>query len=191
MISKPIVALVGTTLAVVLLASAARGTSARWQDIEDLHSGDLHSGELSLLNGDASSQTADYAFTELTGAGLGPGSWSQAPLTIRNGGSAGLDYWLLSTSAPDATGLAAAFQLRLSVVTSAASCPIGMGAAAPTGPVQVLYDGVLLGASSAARPLAVGAAESLCVRVAVSNSAASSSQGAATAITFTFGAVST
>ena len=176
---------------VLFLASAA-GTRALWRDAAELDAGVVRSGELSLLNGNGTTQTATYAFNELTGVGLGPGSWSQAPLIIRNGGTADLTYRLASAAAPDLNGLPASMRLSVQHVTAAASCPTGVGAASPVGPTELLYDGPLVGAStSSSRPLTVAAREALCLRVAVNGTAPSAAQDTSTAITFTFAAVST
>lgn len=190
-VQRWIVAASALAVGALTLLSAA-GTSALWREGEKLNAGVVRSGELSLLNGGAGEQVADYAFTELTGTGLAPGGWSQAPLTIRNGGSAALVYRLATTSATDPTGLPTALRLRVQQVGVAAGCPSGVGAADPADPAVTLYAGPLLGATTApARPLAVGAREVLCLRVGLAADAPSSTQSGSTAITFTFAAVST
>lgn len=190
--AKPLLGAVGILATLVAVGGATQGTTARWLDSERLDGGTLRSGELSLLNGDATAQRTDYPFTALAGAGLAPGAWSQAPLTVSNGGTADLDYRLASVSATDPAGLAASLTLRVQTVTGATNCPAGIGAAVPTGPGVLLYDGPLLTAATAPpRPLTVGARESICLRVALPVSVPDSAQARATSITFTFAAVST
>lgn len=182
----------GVLAAGALTLLSAAGTSALWRDADDLRAGTISSGELSLLNGGTGTESADYAFTELTGTGLAPGGWSQAPLTIRNGGSADLVYRLAATAVSDPTGLGAALRLRVQHVGTAAGCPPGPGAPDPVGPATELYAGPLLGATtSPARPLAVGAREALCLRVGLAEGAPSAAQSSSTTVTFTFAAVST
>ena len=189
---KRLLAVAGALAIGALTLLSATGTGALWRDSEQLSGATIRSGELSLVNGGAGSQSAAYAFTELAGAGLAPGRWSQAPLTIRNAGSADLDYRLATTTASDPTGMPAALRLRVQQVAAATSCPTGVGAAEPTGPVTGLYTGPLLGGSTTpARPLAVGASEALCLRVTLDSEAPSAAQGSSTVITFTFAAVST
>jgi hypothetical protein len=189
---KRLLAVAGALAIGALTLIAAPGTGALWRDSDQLSGGTIRSGELSLVNGGAGTQSADYAFTELAGTGLAPGRWSQAPLTIRNAGSADLVYRLATTTASDPTGMAASLRLRVQQVAAATSCPTGVGAAEPTGPVTGLYTGPLLGASTTpARQLAVGASEALCLRVTLDSGAPSAAQGSSTVITFTFTAVST
>ena len=170
-----------------LMGGSVLATSALWRQSISLDGGDVRAGSVVLLNGSATSQVKTYAFTPLAGATLKPGSSVQAPLVIRNGGTAPLAYRLVQTTSSGSAVLPGQLLLRLDVVPS--SCVTGVGQAPATGVTANLYNGVLPGASTAPpRPLAVGATETLCVRVSVASGAPKSASGAATTTTFTFGA---
>jgi hypothetical protein len=174
----------------VLVFGSALGTGALWNDTAALDGGSLRSGELSLLVGNATVQTAMYAFDELAGSDLRPGSWSQSPLTIKNGGSVDLDYRLEQTATTGPDALAAAMDLAVQRVVAAENCPTGVGAAAPTGTTTPLYTGPLVGAETAVpRTLGSSASEALCIRLTVQESAPLAAQGATLQVVFTFSAV--
>lgn len=171
----------------VLAFGSTLATSALWRTSVSLDGGDVQSGSVVLLNGSASSQVKNYAFTSLGGSALRPGSVVQAPLVMRNGGTSSLDYRFLQTTSAGSPALPGYLTLRIDVVTG--SCATGVGAPGPTGVSATLYDGVLFGAANTtSRRLPVGATETLCVRVGVAPSAPKTVAGATTQTTFTFGA---
>ena len=73
-------------------------TGALWRDALSLGAGQVSSGSLVLLNGDATTQVDAYTFTALAGSNLRPGSSAPAPLTMRNGGTTALGYRLADTT---------------------------------------------------------------------------------------------
>jgi hypothetical protein len=183
--------LIGSALATALLFSSTLTTGALWRASVSLDGGDLSSGSLVLLNGNATSQVENYAFTALTGSNLRPGSTAQAPLTMKNGGSSPLGYRLSQTSTTGSTTLPTYLTLRIDTVAGEPSCTAGVDTPPASGTTAVVYSGALVGASSTGlRPLAAAATETLCVRVGVSNAAPASVQADATQVSLTFAAVS-
>ena len=87
----------GGALAGLIFASTL-STGALWRDSLPLGGGQLSSGSLVLLTGDATTQVEAYAFTALAGSNLRPGSSAQAPLTMKNDGSTPLGYRLSETT---------------------------------------------------------------------------------------------
>lgn len=172
----------------MLIFGSSLTTGAYWQSSISLDGGQLSSGSLVLLNGDAVNQVSNYQFTALAGTSLRPGSAVQAPLTMKNGGTAPLTYRLVQTSTSGSTSLAGQLALRLDAVPTPATCATGIDVPAATAGTT-LYAGGLVGASTAtARPLATGASETLCVRVTVPAAAPQTVQAGSTQTTFTFGA---
>jgi hypothetical protein len=167
-------------------------SGALWHASVSFGAGQLSSGNLVLLTGDSTTQVKNYGFHALSGSGLTPGNWSQAPLTVKNGGSALLSYRLSNTSAVAGGGLPGQLRLVMSMVQTTSNCPTGQAAADPTGTVSIIYDGNLVGASWAGvRALNSGVSDALCVRIVLPASAGTSAEGATTEITFTFSADST
>lgn len=154
-----VIAAVGA-LVVVLVFMIGRTTGAYWSDSENLGAGTVDSGTLTLLNGNESSQVKNYDFAALSATNLAPGRFAQAPLTMKNGGSADLRYQVQNlTSNP------AAFKGQVTaaytVVASASGCPATGSGAQPGSPVTL----------SSPRALAPGATEVLCIRVTLADSA--------------------
>lgn len=179
----------GAALVLAVGLGSSATTGALWQQTQPLGAGSLSSGSLVLLNGSATTQVHDYAFTALAGTNLAPGRADQAPLTIRNGGTVQLAYRLSNTQ-PTAPLVGAGLLLTADVVSSAASCPTGVGAGPPTGTTTRLYSGPLPGASfPSLRTVPVAGTDTLCLRVSVAASAPSTIQGSSTQVTFTFAAV--
>ena len=173
-----------------LIFTSTLTTGALWRDSVALNAGQLSSGSLVLLNGDAVSQVEAYAFTALAGSNLRPGSSAQAPLTMRNGGSTPLGYRLGDTTTTGSSTLPAALSLRIDGVTGDAACSTGIDVPTATGPTTAVYAGPLVGAASAGlRPLAPSATETLCVRIAVAGSAPQAVSDTGTQVRFTFAAV--
>lgn len=165
-------------------------TGALWRDSLPLGGGQISSGSLVLLNGDATAQVDAYAFSALAGSNLRPGSAAQAPLTMRNGGTTALGYRLADTTALGATTLPSQLTLDLDRVTGAAACSTGVDVPPATGTTSSVYAGPLVGATTAdLRPLAPAATETLCVRVAVAGSAPQSVSDTSGQVRFTFAAV--
>ena len=164
-------------------------TGASWRTAVSLSAGDINSGSLVLLSGDAAGQVKSYAFTALSGSGLRPGSAAQASLTVRNGGTSPLRYGLSQTTTTGSATLASFLRLRVDAVPRTGDCSSGVDAPAATTTTGSLYTGDLVGASSTStRALATGAVETLCVRVTVSTDAPKSVQGSTVQATLTFGA---
>jgi hypothetical protein len=173
-----------------LIFGSTLTTGALWRDSVPLNTGQVSSGSLVLLNGNAVSQVEVYAFTALAGSNLRPGSSAQAPLTMRNGGSTPLDYRLSDTTTTGSSVLPAQLTLRIDGVTGDAACSTGVDVPPATGPTTELYAGPLVGATSTVlRPLAPSSTETLCVRIAVAGSAPQAVADNSTQARFTFAAV--
>lgn len=181
---------VAGAVAGLLLFGSVLTTGALFNDSVSLDGGAVHSGRLTLQTGNVGAQFSSYAFNELAGSNLKPGSSKQAPLTIKNGGNVSLQYRLKQTTATDATGLPASLSLTVEQVASEASCPTGSAGA--SGRTTLLYSGALVGAQTVAlRPVTATATETLCLRVSLPSSAPNGAQDNATRVTFTFYAEST
>lgn len=188
MSSRKIAAVLGALVVLVVFGSTVT-TGALWNSAAPLGAGQVQSGQLVLLNGDDATQVKSYAFDELAGTALAPGSYAQAPLVITNGGNIPLGYELFSAIASK-PALADSLNLRVSRVAASGDCPTGENAGAPTG-ATIVYDGPLDTADSGAQhTIAVGAGDTLCLRVGLLSSAPASVQDTSTTITFTFQATS-
>ena len=173
-----------------LIFTSTLTTGALWRDSVSLNAGQVSSGSLVLLNGDAVTQVEAYAFAALTGSNLRPGSSAQAPLTVRNGGSTPLSYRLSDTTTTGSSTLTAQLTLRVDGVSDDDACRTGVDVPTAAGPTTVVYAGPLVGATSAAlRPLAPSATETLCVRIAVTDSAPQAVSASSASVRFTFAAV--
>ena len=145
-----------------LIFASTLTTGALWRDSLALGAGQVSSGSLVLLTGDATTQVEAYAFTALAGSNLRPGSSAQAPLTMKNDGSTALGYRLAETTTLGSATLPAELTLRIDGVTGDAACPTGVDVPLATGPTIGVYAGPLAGATSPGlRPLAPAATETL------------------------------
>lgn len=147
--------LLGSCVLAVVLVAAGRGTGALWNDSANLGAGTIRSGTLTLLVGANGTEVKSYAFDGLSATNLGPGSYVQAPLSIRNGGTTKMTYRLSSFSLTPAA-LQSATTLTSTV---GGSCP---AQGAPSGPSVDL---------ATARPLAPGAAEQVCLQLTLRSDA--------------------
>lgn len=174
-----------------LVFGSALATGALWRTTLPLGAGQVSSGSLVLLNGNAVSQVDAYSFTALAGSNLRPGSAAQAPLTMKNGGLSPLRYRLSDTaSIGGPSPLPGQLTVRIDRVTGEAACGTGVDVPPASGTTAVVYAGPLVGATTAGlRPLAPAATETLCVRVAVPVSAPQSVSGTSAQVRFTFAAV--
>lgn len=181
-----------TIAAAVLTALllGGQGTAALWRDGENIQAGEVTTGNLRLLAGNGAPGQISYAFTALNTTSLTPGGFTQAPLTISNGGNSPLMYVLSSAhagaaTAPADTAIAQAAVLSLFAVTNSAQC-----SGAGDSPGTLLYQGALVAASTTvARPLATqgsSASEALCVRLSLPRDAPQSASGGNLALTLTF-----
>ena len=173
-----------------LIFTSTLTTGALWRDSVSLNAGQVSSGSLVLLNGNAVTQVKAYSFTALAGTNLRPGSSAQAPLTMRNGGSTPLGYRLSDATITGSSTLPAQLTLRIDGVTGDAACSTGVDVPPATGPTTAVYAGPLVGATSVGlRSLAPSAAETLCVRVAIAGSAPQAVSDTSAQVRFTFAAV--
>lgn len=124
-----------------------------------------------------------YAFTSLQMTNMKPSDVRYATLPVANTGSLPFSYAM--TSAESEAVLSAG--LTLGAVIGAATCDAtGYTAAALTPANVIVAGGPLASAAIASRPLAAGAAETLCVRVELPTDAGNALQGLTTTSTFTF-----
>jgi len=173
-----------------LIFTSTLTTGALWRDSISLDAGQVSAGSLVLLNGNAVTQVEAYAFTALAGGNLRPSSSAQAPLTMRNGGSTRLSYRLSDTTTTGSSALPASLTLSINELAGGAACPTGVDVPPATDPGSEVYVGPLVGATSTAlRPLAPSATETLCVRIAVADSAPQGVSDTSTQVRFTFAAV--
>ncbi|MFT4009137.1 MAG: hypothetical protein QM655_03745 [Nocardioidaceae bacterium] len=181
--SRYLLSAVGAVLLVVLGVFLTPGTTgALWSGRTDLGAGTIDSGSLSLLVGDAGTQSTAYAFTALAAGNLGPGGYGQAPLTIGNSGSAALQYRLNSWTAVSAA-LAHSLTLTATSVPSTAACPAASATTTEAGSAQ---PGTAVDVS-AFRSLASTATEVLCLRYTLnSDTSAAAVAGAASPLTLTW-----
>lgn len=191
MIGKKAAVTLAGIIAVLVLGSTA-STGAWWNDAEQLDGGTLRSGELSLVNGNSADQSSAYDFTELAAANLSPGGYGQAPLTVRNDGSADARYRLAGVELGGDLEPAAQLNLTATVVAAADNCPTGVDSGDPTGPVDQIYSGPLpVDGVADQRDLPVDATEVMCLRVQLDPEAPSDGQSGSGSITFLFRAEST
>lgn len=163
-----------------LIFFSAQQTGALWSDSKSFAGGTITSGTLDIGVGAGGASQSSYAFSALGKAGLMPGGFAQAPLTVRNSGNVTMKYRLQNVAQSNA---AVPLTLTVSKVAAEGDCP---AAAAPAGATQ-LYNGPMIGAQTptlpAWRTLGAGAAEVLCLRGTVG---AAETPGASTTATFTF-----
>jgi hypothetical protein len=117
----------------------------------------------------------DYLFGELTATNMSPGSFAQAPLTLRNAGTTPMTYRLESLLASGDLR-AEHLVLTTTLVDSGLTCTSGGSGPQP---------GVLMD-PSAPRPLAPQGAEVWCVRLALAPDAPQSIAGGEGSVVFTF-----
>lgn len=163
-----------------LIFFSTQQTGALWSDTETIAGGDtVTSGTLDIAVGAGGTAQSDYAFTALAKSGMTPGTFAQAPLTVHNSGNVAMRYRLQNGAQSNP---AVPLALTVSSVASEGACP---ATGSPTGATP-LYSGALVGAQMPAwRSLAPGAAEVLCLRGGITETAA---QNASTTATFTFAA---
>lgn len=155
----PVVGSAVLVVAVVLIAVSVRSTGAYWSETASASPGQVTAGRLSLSSGSGSGST--YTFPELTGAGLIPGQFKQAPLLIVNTGTTPLRYRLTSAGPQPSTASTVGVTLAGAVggtctATSALGPVSAFGTlASVTAPSTV---------SSTFRTLNPGAGETWCIR---------------------------
>ena len=134
----------------------------------------------------ANDQSGTVAFTSLSATGMIPGAVRYAPLRITNSGSADFSY-SMTTATSGSAPLAGALTNGIRVVPSATCTATEYNASTTT----LHAEAAGLGAAAiAARPLAAGASELLCFKVALPSGAANTLQGQTANATFTFTATS-
>lgn len=175
----------GLVVAVLSLVTTP-GTFAFWTDRSDVEGTTITTGTLDLRVDDQDTVNG-YAALDLEA--MVPGDSVAAVLTVRNSGTAPLEYTATATSSnADGQGLAAAFEVRVT----------GSAAVAGSAPRRTCAGAVLAGTGStlsaglvsAGRLLAAGAAESLCVEVTLPADAPASLQGSTTDVSLAFTATS-
>lgn len=170
-----------SVLGVTLLS--AQQTGALWRTEATLDGGTIHSGQLNLTVGSSTATSKDYALP-LSGEGMAGGSFSQAPLTVKNSGNVPMHYKLANSAQSDAT---VPMTLTVTSVANEAACP-ATGAVTGT----EIYSGSMIGALAPAagwQPvMQPGASEVLCLRATMGANAPVNS---ATTVALSFAAEST
>lgn len=163
-----------------LVALSWAGAFAAFTDSVDATSS-FSTGTVTIKANDL---TGTVAFTSLSMSGVTPGATKYASLKITNGGTSDFTYAMATATTGDAS-LAGALTIGVKVVGSS-TCD----ATAYTGSSTVAYvEAAGLGSAAiASRPLASGASEFLCFKVALPSGASNSLQGLTTNATFSFSA---
>ncbi|MFT4083269.1 MAG: SipW-dependent-type signal peptide-containing protein [Nocardioides sp.] len=158
------------------------GTWAQWTDSATVEGITITTGGLDLqIDGEDSVDDVDDG-VGLSVSGMVPGSTTAAVLTVTNSGTVALGY---TAAAAASTGSELAGVLTVDV--SAGGTVSGSGTSATcTGGTAVDTGTLTTSIVSAARTLAAGASEELCVQVTLPTDAASSLQSASTTVTLTF-----
>ncbi|UYQ77159.1 hypothetical protein OF385_14210 [Glutamicibacter sp. JL.03c] len=175
-------------LVLLMLGISAQSTAASWRAESIVDPPALKTGSLSLLAGGS----VDYPFATLSGSGLVPGSFTQAPLVISNAGSVDLAYRLNGAvntlPSPSASDQALFGSLQLSVYSGmdSAACEADQALAG----VQLYRGAVGANASFATarvlRAEPAAASETLCVRLSLPAGATQGAAGGKAAVTLTF-----
>ena len=170
-----------------VLAVGVGGTYALWSDTVPVSGVDISTGTLDLKVNNLDSVPA---YTDLNLSGMVPGNTVAGILTVRNAGTIPLTYYATAAATnADGKGLGAALVVKVtadSAVTGTAPNRTCAGSALAT--TGTSFAGNLAGTPAAQRPLAVGAAETLCVQATLPSTAASSLQGATTNVSLSFNA---
>lgn len=169
-------------VAAAVLGMGSTGTYAYWSDQVTVEGTQITSGTLDLMVDDQDSITATVKLDLVTAV---PGNSTAAVFTVRNSGTAPLEYHLdAAATNVDGKGLGAALQVRVTdgAVTGVAPAQTcgGTEIAVRTGFAADLV------APAAARPLAAGAGEPLCIEATLPLTAHTSLQGATTDVSLTF-----
>lgn len=179
MAKKLLLGAIGIAIVTLVLISG-RQTLAQWSDAESVGGSEIRSGNLDLTVGDDGTQVADYRFTALGKTGLASGQSVQAPLVIRNSGTAPLTFRLQQVAQ---SNTALPLTLRVTLVSATAGCPATGDAAGQVLSADVPAASAQVPAAPAARTLAVGNQEVWCFRATVGESAPASTSST---LTFTF-----
>jgi predicted ribosomally synthesized peptide with SipW-like signal peptide len=167
----------------VVMAVGATGTFAYWTDSVPVTGTTFTAGTIDLQVNGADSVSG---YTSLNINNMVPGNTVAGTLTIKNNGTAPMKYSATSTSAP------AVLSGALTVTVTGASTVTGTSPSATCGGTALPGAGSTLGGATAAslistgRQLNPGASETICIQVGMPANAASSLQGASSAVAFTF-----
>lgn len=175
-------------LGVGLLACVGTsGTWAFWTDQATVTGTTFTAGTIDLR---VDNQDTVTAYTPLNLGAMVPGNTSATVLTLKNSGTAQLRVSGTSSATnPDTKNLAAALQVKVTADTAVT----GTGSAKTCAGTAIAASGTTLGgALLPARTLdpAPAADTKICIQVGLPGNAASSLQGATTAVTLTFTATS-
>ncbi|GAA2392093.1 MULTISPECIES: hypothetical protein [Gordonia] len=150
-------------------------TGALWRSEATSNGGTITAGKLDISVNQGG--VKQFTLDGLTLTDANPGDSVQKPLPVINSGNVTMQYKLNSVAVNGTTPL----QLRVAVVGSEAACT-------PTGDVgDEIYSGAMNTAATAARNVAAGTTEVLCLRTTIATNASTSQSANAT---FTFGAQS-
>lgn len=160
-------------LSILVVGSA---TGALWSSTQNVGAGTIPTGTVTIVNGDTTTQSHDYDFAALAGSNMAPGSYAQAPLVVKNAGTAPIDYYLSGWTATDPL-----LQDNLILTVTVAPTPSSCTPDASPQPGTSIDPGT-------PRPLASDSAENLCIRLTLSTDAPQQLSGDQTAnqVTFTF-----
>lgn len=176
------VALAAAVLLVLFMST--QGTAALWRAEGTTDAGSVKTGNLHLLAGDGAKAEENYTFAELARSNLVPGTFTQAPLNITNGGTTDLDYNLVGASTSPASPTTADSALGAVSILSIYS---GMESTDCTNNQPLtgspLYEGPATANATFQEVRALAAegssasAESLCVRIAIPADAPQAASG--------------
>ncbi|MDJ0359120.1 hypothetical protein [Rhodococcus sp. H29-C3] len=183
--NKYIVAALAASAVLVLTLLSAQQATATWRSEQTTGGGTITSGRLELAVGNSGVQSKAFDFQGFGSSTrkLGPGDYSQAPLTVFNKGSIPMRYRVQNTIQSSAE---MPLRLDVSVVANEAACPASPAASVGVG---TLYSGAMIGAAFPPvgqwRTLASGASEVLCMTGTVGINPPS---GAESTVTFSIAA---
>ena len=180
----------------MVVGLGATGTYAYWTDQAVITGTTITAGTIDLQASTNGTTFADNPsdFTTMTVSSMVPGDTTAAVLTIKNNGTAPLNYSATSVGLNgDTKSLATALTVKITLDTTTS----GGGRAVTCGGTAIAGSGTTIGltatnllSSATPRTLAAGATEKLCIQVGLPINANTSLQGATTNLTFTFNGTS-
>jgi predicted ribosomally synthesized peptide with SipW-like signal peptide len=177
----------------MVVGLGATGTYAYWTDTATVSGTAISAGtiDLKVNKGVGGDQDNISDYTTMNISTMVPGNSTAGTITVKNNGTAPLNYYVnASGTNTDTKGLAAALTIKVTgdAATggsgSAKTCP-GAALSTATG-----FGADMLGSAAVPRLLAAGASETLCIQATLPTNASTTLQGATTNVTFTFNGTS-
>ena len=177
----------------MVVGLGATGTYAYWTDQAQVSGTTITTGTIDLkasTNGGTTYADNPTDFTTMNVSTMVPGDTTAAVLTLKNSGTAPLNYTATSVgSNGDTKSLATNLTVKVTLDTAtsgsgrAVTCP---GTAIANSGTTVGLTATPLITSNPVQTLAAGSTQTVCIQVGLPSAAPSSLQGATTNLTFTF-----